>query len=340
MEAISTKKLLRNFFSLSFVQGINSLLQLLIVPYVITGIGVENFGKVAVAQVVMFFLGAFTEYGFGQVGAREVSLNRIDKQKLSVIFYNSLYTKLLLCGIAFAALLLLAAVFPVMRQHPVLYGMAFLYVIGQASFPSWFFQGMEKMQWVAISTLFSKLLFVALVFLFIKRPEHAVLYTFFLGLGNLIAGIVSSVVAVRMFGLHPARFSSQRVISTLKESWPITVTNLSANFIQYGNLFILRLFSNDLIAGYFSVAERIYFAMKQVLTAFSQTIYPNICRLAEEGGGKLKHYFKKIFIPFFIMTILTSLAVMLLAPYIISFFLHGNSCCVPEHTGFPGIAGI
>jgi len=73
---------------------------------------------------------------------------------------------------------------------------------------------------------------------------------------------------------------------------------------------------------YFSVAERVYFAMKQVLTAFAQTIYPNVCRLATQGGTTLKQYFKKIFIPFLLLTTIASAVVIILAPLIIGFFMH------------------
>ncbi|MBI5858352.1 MAG: oligosaccharide flippase family protein [Sphingobacteriales bacterium] len=322
MIQVNKKKLARNFFSLSLVQGINALLQLLVVPFVIAKIGVENFGRVAVAQVIMFFLGTLAEYGFGQTGSREVSLNKEDRNKLSELFFTCIHTKLILCVAAFLILLLLAAVFPVIREHFMLYCMAFVFVPGQASLPSWFLQGMEKLHWAALSVLCSKIIFVVLIFLFIRKPDDAALFTFFLGTGNLIAGIAASVFVVRMFGLHYSRPSLNRIISSLQDGWSVTATNLSMNFMQYGNLFILRLYTNDLAAGYFSVAERVYFAMKQVLTAFAQTIYPNVCRLATQGGTTLKQYFKKIFIPFLLLTTIASAAVIILAPLIIGFFMH------------------
>jgi PST family polysaccharide transporter len=114
------------------------------------------------------------------------------------------------------------------------------------------------------------------------------------------------------------------IISTLKDGWPVTATNLTMNFMQYGNLFILRLFTNDLAAGYFSVAERVYFAMKQVISAFAQTIYPNVCRLAGQGGNILKQYFQKIFTPFFLLTVIASAGVAILSPQIIGFFTNNR----------------
>jgi PST family polysaccharide transporter len=325
MEQINKKKLVLNFFSLSLVQGINALLQLLIVPFIIAKIGVENFGVAGVAQVVMFFLGTLAEYGFGQAGSREVALYRSDKKRLSALFFGSIYTKIFLCLVAFVLLLLLSVVFPVIKNHFALYCMAFLYVPGQASLPSWFFQGMEKLHWAALSTLFSKIIFVSLVFVFIKGPGDTALFTFFLGLGNLVIGAAATVFVIKKFALHSSKFSFSKIIHTLRDAWPITFSNLTMNFMQYGNLFLLRLFTNDLVAGYFSVAERIYFAMKQVLTAFSQTIYSNICQVSVQGGPALKKYFNKIFRPFLLLTTISSLLTAILAPYIIHFFIHEHN---------------
>ena len=49
--AAPNKLLTKNFLSLSFVQAINSMLQLLIIPFVIGILGAEGFGVIAVAQV-------------------------------------------------------------------------------------------------------------------------------------------------------------------------------------------------------------------------------------------------------------------------------------------------
>lgn len=321
MSTINYRTLIRNFSSLGLVQGINALIQLLLVPLVISRIGVDYYGQIAVIQVIVFFLATLAEYGYGQTGARDVALNRNNKTVLAELFYNSLYTKFFLCAAAFLLLLLLALIFPVIRSQFSLYCLAFVFVPGQASLPSWFLQGMEKLQWAALISLFSKICFAIAVVLFIHDPEHTGLFTLFLGLGNLVTGIIASIWLIRHYQLPAVPFRLQQVISSLKEGWPVTLSNLLINIMQYGNLFILRLFTNDLVAGYFSVAERIYFSMKQLLTAFSQTIYPSVCQSAIEGREKLQQYFRKVFTPFWLLTVAGSGIVALLAPFITRFFV-------------------
>src|SRR5262245_26812123 len=93
-----------NFFSLGIVQIINVLLQLLVIRYVIKIIGVDGFGVVAVAQVVMFFLAAIPEYGFNQIATKEISINRSDTKVVSRIFYTAFFSRLLLCLFTFIIL--------------------------------------------------------------------------------------------------------------------------------------------------------------------------------------------------------------------------------------------
>ena len=141
-----------------------------------------------------------------------------------------------------------------------------------------------------------------------------------MGAGTVLVGVAGMIILFHTNRLSFKKISVGEIILTLKDGWPITGTNLSMNIIQYGNLFILRLFTNDLVAGYFSVAERIYFAVKQMLVIFSQSVYPKACQIAAVGGMELKLFFKKVFRPFFYVVLAGSVALFFLSPLIINFF--------------------
>jgi polysaccharide transporter, PST family len=327
MQAQHQKKILHNIFSLGVVQVINALLQLLVIPLAISRIGMENYGVVAVAQVLLFYMATFTDYGFNQTATREVSLNRDNTEVLGELFSRVYITKALLCIAAFGVLLLLALFLPIIRDHFLLYCLAFVFVPGYASMPVWLLQGLEKMQFLALGTLAARVIFVALVFIFIKGPEHSGLFLFFFGTGNLVAGVVSIFYLIRILGITPRFPGWKPVAAELRSGWGVTLTALSMNVTQYGNLFILRLFTSDLVAGYYGVAERIFFTIKQGLTIFSQSIYPEVCRLAAQGIIPLKVFFGKIFRPFFLLVLAGSALVYALSPWLIRFFAHAD---IPE----------
>lgn len=298
-------KIFSNFFALSVVQGANFLIPLVIMPYVISRIGIDWFGVISVAQVTMIYLSTIADYGFNLTATREVALyrNEQDTEKISRFFFTVLSTKIIITALLFLVLLVLVSVIPFFKTNSLLYTTGFAYVIGQSLLVSWFFQGIEKMKFVTYSVLLARIVFVVLVFLFIKGPGDSFLFLFFFGLGSVLAGFYSIYKAVKNFKL---RFLFPRwsdVLSQLKDGWQIMISSLSANVYLFANVFILRIFVGDLIVGYYSIAEKIFLAIRQMLSVFSQAIYPHICQLTEKSKNHTVVFFKKVYQPFLLLVI-------------------------------------
>jgi PST family polysaccharide transporter len=314
-------KLVYNFFSLGAVQAISSLIQLLVIPHVIGKIGVDGFGVVAVAQVVMFYFAVFTDYGFNQSATKDIALYKGDHKKVSQIFFKVFFSKLFLCFIALILLFLLVLFIPLFRMHRLLYYMAFVFVIGQSILINWFFQGLERMQFIAFATLIARILFAISVFLFIRTKGDDFLFLFFLGSGNVIAGVLSIFVAFRIYKLQFVRPSLKDITGELKGGWQITMSHLSNSTCHYANIFILRFFVNDLVVGYYSIAERIFFTMKQVFVVFSQAAYPKVCQLVRQGKEQAASFIRQTYSPFLLAVIFGCITLFILSPQVLYFFM-------------------
>jgi PST family polysaccharide transporter len=162
---------------------------------------------------------------------------------------------------------------------------------------------------------------VALVLFFIRQRSDSFLFLFFLGLGNIIAGFISIVLAIRIFRLQLVRPRWQEIVDELKNGWQIMISNVSVNTYQYANVFILRIFTNDLVVGYYSIAEKIFFAIRQLLGIFSQAIYPRVCQLAMKSKEQINAFFSSFYLPFLWLVIALSLTVFFLSPQIVQLFL-------------------
>jgi len=314
-------KLFYNFFSLGAVQAISSLIQLIVIPHVIGRIGVDGYGVVAVAQVVMFYLAVFTDYGFNQTATRDIALYKTDHEKTSRVFFNVFFSKVFLCIVAFLLLVILMLLIPFFRAHFFLYCMAFAFVVGQSLLINWFFLGLERMHFITFATLIGRILFAALVFVFIRSKEDDFLFLFFLGIGNIIAALISIVVAFRIYKLKFVKPSKKDIARELKEGWQITLSHLSNSTCNYANIFILRLFVDDLAVGYYSIAERIFFTIKQAFVVFSQAVYPKVCQLAENGKEKTISFLKQIYLPFLFLVVLGCIGLFIFSPQILYFFM-------------------
>ncbi|MBL0234726.1 MAG: flippase [Chitinophagaceae bacterium] len=310
-----------NFSYLGAIQVSNFILSLIMIPYVVSVLGAEGFGVIAVAQISIFYLSVLVDYGFNRSAIREVALFRNDRQQLSILFSTVIISRLLLSIIALVILCILVESIPLFRAHRSVYYYGFCFVLGQALLVNWFFQGMEKMKYNAISSLFSRLLFTMLVFVFIRNADDTHLYLFFMGAGNIVAGILSIIACFREYKLKWVGPSGKKIRQELIEGWHYTISNLSMTTIQYGGLFILRLFTNDLLVGYYSIAEKIYFAMKMMLDVFSQAAYPRVCLLVQEGRDKTSQFFRQGYVYFLGMVIAGASLIAIFAPWVIQFFV-------------------
>ncbi len=321
MQSNYSKRLFSNFSALAIVQGTNFLLPIIIIPYVIAKIGPDGFGVVSVAQVVMMFFATIADYGFNLTATREASVNRENSYILSKIFFTVLATKFFICILLFGLLLFGMLFIPLIKANAVLYLLAFVSVIGQSFLTNWLFQGIEKMRLVMYISLIARSIFIALVIVFIKDKDDSIYFIFFMGVGNLFAGLLSIIVAFKVLRLRRVIPRWRDIISELRKGWHIAMSNLSVSIYMYANILILRIFTNDAIVGYYSVAERVIFAARQILSVYFQSIYPQVCQLAIKSKDELSHYFLKYYRPFLLTVLAGCIFLFIASEPVVALFL-------------------
>ena len=322
------RRLFSNFFSLGIIQGTNFLLPIVVMPFVIRRIGADGFGVVAIAQVVMMFFTNISDYGFNLTATRDVSLNKHNREALSRIFFLVLVTRLLICVLLFAVLLVSIWLIPALRPYSSLYLLAFTTVVGQSILMNWLFQGLERMKYIMYISLLARIIFVILVVAFIKTKADNIYFIFFTGLGNLLAGMLSIILAIRLLHLKLLMPGWGTISHELRNGWHITVSNLSVSTYMYINVLVLRIFSNDAVVGYYSIAEKIILACRQILSVYFQGIYPQVCQLALTSKQALLRFFRSYFLPFLGMVLAGCFVLFFFSTPIVGIFI-GSHQAIP-----------
>ena len=214
------KRLLSNFFSLSLLQTFTYILPLLTLPYLVRVLGVENFGLVMFAQAFIMFFNILVDYGFNLSATREVSVHRDDKEKLTEIFSSVMSIKFILIIISFLILSIVVFSFEKFSIHWELYLLTFLMIIGQALFPVWYFQGLERMKYITIVNITSKLIFTIAIFVFIQSESDYILVPILNGLGFIIGGLYSLWIVYKNFNQKFSLQGKQTMLIYLNDSRP------------------------------------------------------------------------------------------------------------------------
>src|SRR5690606_4828604 len=185
-----------NFGYLMIMQITGYIFPLLTIPYLARVIGVEGFGKIAFAAAVIVWFQTITDWGFSYTATRDVARNRDNLEKVSEIFSNVLWAKSLLASIAFIVLYILTEFIPYLKENQILLFITFMLVPAKILFADWFFQAIEKMKFITIFDLISKLIFTLCVFIFVKEKSDFILQPLFLSLGSILVGLVSFYLIV------------------------------------------------------------------------------------------------------------------------------------------------
>lgn len=317
------KRLLSNFFSLSVLQGANYILPLITLPYLVRVLGVEYFGLLAFATATVTYFQILTDYGFDLTATREISIHRDDKEKVIEIFSSVMTIKFTLMFASFLLLTILVFSFEKFSNDTLVYFLTFGTVIGQVFFPIWFFQGMERMKYITYLNILSKTIFTIAIFVFVKEQSDYYLVPLLTSVGFLIAGIWSLYLIKKEFGIS---FQLQTHLTIKKyfiDGWDVFVSRIFVSLYTTINIFLLGLFTNNTVVGYYAIAEKIVNAVGGLFTPANQTIYPYMAKIYNQQKEKFFDFTKKIAISYLLLAIVMYIALYIFGEFIVR-IISGN----------------
>lgn len=311
----------KNAASLYSIQFANYILPLILVPYLVRVLGPEHFGLVAFGQGLIAYFNIFVDYGFALSATRRISVEREDVAAVSKTALSVWAAKALLCAAAFVILLGIINLVPKLKEVDVLLLILYGVVVGNALFPIWLFQGLERMSFIAAINLAMRLLVLAGVFTFVRRPEDYLLYAGLTSLRSLGAGVAGVILAFFKFKLRPFLPSLTDIWETLKEGWLLFLSTASISLYTAGNAFILGMLTNPTVVGYYSAAEKIVNGIMNLLGPIRQATYPRFSKLALKSQTRALHWGKRMMYVMSGLGASLSFILLLGAPWIVKILL-------------------
>lgn len=287
--SVETKRLFSNFLSLGVMQGANFILPLLTLPYLVRVLGADKFGLLAFATTTVNYFVILTDFGFNLSATREVSVHRDDHSKINEVFNSVMLVKFVLMLISFVFLFVLVFSFEKFRNDSIVYFLTFGTVVGQVFFPVWFFQGMERMKYITYLNILSKSIFTIAIFVFVHKQEDYLFVPALTALGFIVAGVWSLALIKKDFGVKFKLVSFSTARNYFMDSSQYFLSRISVSIYTSSNAFVLGLFTNNTVVGYYSMAEKLYQALQALYFPLVNAVYPFI---AKERNIAL---FKKIF---------------------------------------------
>lgn len=272
----NSKRLASNFISLSTVKGLQFIIPILVLPYLLKTIGVEKFGEVSFSLSIATYFGAVVQYGFSVTATREISRSRGDAQQISVLYSKSLAASFILALISIVSYLVWLALSDMEQDTKFLYAFSMTFILTQSLIPLWLFQGLECMKYIAIVNLTSSALYLTLIVIFVESEKDFVLVPFL----NLIAALVAlSLCMILVRYKLRVKFilpSMYEIVVTYKLGWSAFLNQFFPNLYNNTSLFMLGLIESNAVVGLYAAVVRVVDAICSVGYILSSTFLPYI----------------------------------------------------------------
>lgn len=288
-----SKDFFRNVLSLYGLQAINYVLPWVMLAYVVRVVGPEKYGALAFAQAIIQYFVLLTDYGFDYTATREIALQRGNTTVIESIVAAVFTIRFALLLISMAILTILVLLVPFMANDIPLYLCTFGLVLGNVLFPSFLFQGLERMDILSKLLIVSKIIQTGAVFLFVHQVEDYIRIPLVNSAAQITVGMFSLFIVAHKLNLRfrlPERIAVKRM---LVDGWKVFFPTAAVSAYTTSNTVLLGFFAPQTVVGFYAGGEKIARAVQGFLSPISQTIFPHISQLAFSSPGDAMMLLKK-----------------------------------------------
>jgi O-antigen/teichoic acid export membrane protein len=276
---VSGRRIFGNAAFLYLLTFSNYFLGLLLFPFLSRALSVEVFGLVGFAMAFVLIFQIIVEFGFMISATARISESRDDSLAVRRIVSATTFARVLLALLSLSLFASSVLLFPVVREDA---GLLLLFLLGSvvlALQPDFYFRGVERMRTIALRTVVTRVVSIALVLIFVRDDAQVLLVPAFILLGNLIA-LAVSFVALARDGVWLVRVPIKEIWSTVVAGSLFFVSRLAVAFNQsMAAVFLgVQYAPASLQLGLFSGAARVAAAGELMLTPITDSLYPHMVR--------------------------------------------------------------
>lgn len=311
---IHHKNLVNNFSYLSLLQGFNVLFPIITYPYLIKTIGIELYGLVIFAQVIAGYFGIFIDFGQKISATKLISISHDNPLRISKIVSSVIVFKCFLWIISLGAILICITFFSSNSQLNNLILFSFGICFNEFLFPQWYYQGMEKMKYITILNVLSKVIFMTLIFLFVNHKDNYLLIPVLNAIGALVGGVIGLYI---MFFKEKVKFifpSFPEILSLIKESYPLFLSSIVISVKDRLNIVFIGSSLGMAQVAIYDLGIKIMSFFIQPIDIINSTIYPKVAK--EKNMDFVKKVTKWSFIGMIILVVMTFPLLPLIINYI------------------------
>lgn len=285
----------KNTFYNIFINIIKVLIPLLTIPYISRVLGPKNLGTINFIRSIINYFIIIAGLGIPIYASREIAKFNDDIQKRTKFFIEIEVLRFIMIVVAELIFILLVLKFPQIVKGHIKLSLVFSgLIISSFLNIDWFYKGLGKFNFISNSLIFSKSIYLLLIFIIIKSRQDVYNYALIILLSDLIFNTLMFFVS--KYKLDYNNFSLKEInlrIHFKFVGWflfsrlaVLVYTNLDSVMIGY--------IQNEESVGYYYVANRLVKIILPFVVATGAVLLPEISKLKKNNNyEKITDYLRK-----------------------------------------------
>lgn len=249
-------------------------------PYVSRVLGVNNIGICNFVDSIINYFILFSMLGISVLGVREIAKANGDFVRLSRTFSELLGLNAIFVVISLIVLCISIFLVPQLYVYKSLMFIGVLKLVFNFLQVEWFFQGIENFKYVTFRGLSIKILYVFLVFIFIRDSSDYPIYYLLTVLIIVLSALINIIYSRKFAKFSWRKFSFRHYI---RPFCILGIYALLTSMYTTFNVAYLGFTSNEVEVGYYTTATKLYTILLALFTAFTSVMIPRMSSLVAEN---------------------------------------------------------
>lgn len=279
-------RVIKNYLYNAFYQIFILIVPLITTPYLARVLGPKGVGINSYTSSIAQYFILFGSIGVGLYGNRQIAFVRDSKKRMTQVFYEIFFMRLLTIIIACLTFLIFISF---VDKYRVFYLAQFLSIVAAAFDISWLFMGVENFGVMVLRNLIVRIVTLVSIFVFVRSYNDLAVYILILSLSSLLGNLV-------LFpSLH--RYISKpnwKNLNIFKHFWPslvLFIPQIATQVYLVLNKTMLGSIISVQSSGYFDQSDKIVKMILAVVTATGTVMLPHVANAFANGNKeKTKEY--------------------------------------------------
>lgn len=270
---MNDKLLVKNSLFNILYRCINIVFPLITSVYVARILQADSIGKIAAAQNIVSYFTLLAAMGIPTYGVKLIAQYNKESDESSRSFWELFIINAVLSVVCTLAYYILTTYHPYFQNEKLLLYIVGLNLLFNVINVDWFYQGIQEYGYIAIRSLFFKMISLLAMFCFVKNKEDYIIYALIISLA-CVGNYIFNIIRIKKY--INRSFTHLDIMQHIRPVLILFAATVASEIYVLADTTMLDIMTNNTVVGYYSMSMKIIKSVRTLVVAISAVFLPQM----------------------------------------------------------------